>query len=164
MIRLSKNKRYKLFEIVRLRDRDLWDIYERMLGVPYPAGRTHVHHVIPVASGGEDIAENLITLDPKTHFYIFHNGFGSVDKEWQKIAQKYLASKEVKAWHEEREANTICPICHRGMKHTCHCPKEKAAVCEEHCETCEYHVPMTAASNGKCLYTKKPPAGTGGEG
>mgnify|MGYP002724801349 FL=1 len=105
MIRLSRNKRYKLFEIVRLRDRDLWDVYERMLGVPYPIGRTHVHHVIPVASGGEDIAENLITLDPETHFYIFHNGFGSVDKEWQKIAQKYLASKEVKAWHEEREAS-----------------------------------------------------------
>lgn len=63
-----------------------------------------------------------------------------------------------------RETNTICPVCHRGMKHTCHCPHEKAAVCEEHCETCEYHVPMTAASNGKCLYTKKPPAGTGGEG
>ena len=105
MIRLSKNKRYKLFEIVRLRDRDLWDVYERVLGVPCPMGRTHVHHVIPVASGGEDIAENLITLDPKTHFYIFHNGFGSVDKEWQKIAQKYLASKEVKAWHEEREAS-----------------------------------------------------------
>ena len=54
-----------------------------------------------------------------------------------------------------REDNTICPICHRGMKHTRHCPKEKAAVCEEHCETCEYHVPMTAASNGKCLYMKK---------
>lgn len=63
-----------------------------------------------------------------------------------------------------REDNTICPVCHRSMKHTCHCPYEKAAVCEEHCETCEYHVPMTAASNGKCLYTKKPPAGTGGEG
>lgn len=66
MIRLSKNKRYKLFEIVRLRDRDLWDVYERVLGVPCPMGRTHVHHVIPVASGGEDIVENLITLDPKT--------------------------------------------------------------------------------------------------
>lgn len=199
MIRLSKNKRYKLFEIVRLRDRDLWDVYERMLGIPYPAGRTHVHHVIPVASGGEDIAENLLTLDPKAHFYVFHTGFGSIDKEWQQIAQKYLESEEVKALHEEREAsltalyqtaettrikkirknclpekktrlqilredNTICPVCHRGMKHACHCPKEKAAVCEEHCETCEYHVPMTAASNGKCLYTKKPPAGTGGEG
>lgn len=105
MIRLSRNKRYKLFEIVRIRDRDLWDVYERMLGIPYPAGRNHVHHVIPVASGGEDIAENLITLDPKTHFYIFHNGFGSVDKEWQRIAKKYLESKEVKAWHEEREAS-----------------------------------------------------------
>lgn len=40
MIRLSRNKRYKLFEIVRLRDRDLWDVYERILGVPYPAGKT----------------------------------------------------------------------------------------------------------------------------
>ena len=46
MIRLSKGNRYKLFDIVRLRDRDLWDVYERMLGVPYPAGRSHVHHVI----------------------------------------------------------------------------------------------------------------------
>ena len=58
MIRLSRNNRYKLFEIVRLRDRDLWDIYERILGVPCPMGRTHVHHVSPVASGGEDIAES----------------------------------------------------------------------------------------------------------
>ena len=105
MIRLSKGNRYKLFDIVRLRDRDLWDVYERILGVPYPAGRTHVHHVIPVASGGEDIAENLLSLDPETHFYVFHNGFGSVDKEWQRIAKQYLESKEVKAWHEEREAS-----------------------------------------------------------
>lgn len=105
MIRLSKDKRYKLFEIVRLRDRDLWVVYERILGVPYPAGRTHVHHVIPVASGGEDIAENLLTLDPKAHFYVFHTGFGSIDKEWQQIAKAYLESEEVKAWHEEREAS-----------------------------------------------------------
>ena len=42
MIRLSRNNRYKLFEIVRLRDRDLWDVYERILGVPCPMGRTHV--------------------------------------------------------------------------------------------------------------------------
>ena len=75
-----------------------------------------------------------------------------------------LLAREKARFQILRETNTICPVCHRSMKHACHCPKKKAAVCEEHCETCEYHVPMTAASNGKCLHAKKPPAGTGGEG
>ncbi len=60
-----------------------------------------------------------------------------------------------------KENNIICPLCHRHMQESMHCPKEKAAVCEHHCENCEYHQRMTPANNGTCLYAKKAPAGTG---
>lgn len=101
MIKLSKPNRYKLFDLVKERDGECWETYEEILGIPFPGERIHVHHVKPVGSGGEDIADNLISLSPAVHFYTFHNGWGSVDKEWQKIAMKYLESEAVKQWTEK---------------------------------------------------------------
>lgn len=104
MIRLDKTHRAKLAKLIIRRDAECWETYEEILGISFPPNGIHVHHVIPVGSGGEDIAENLISLDPKVHFYTFHNGWGSVDKEWQRKAQEYLESEAVRTWdttHEE---------------------------------------------------------------
>ena len=109
MIKLSKINLYKLFKLVKERDSECWETYEEILGIPFPGGRIHVHHVKPVGSGGEDLADNLISLSPAVHFYTFHNGWGSVDKEWQKTAMKYLESEAVKRWEEihTKELKTI---------------------------------------------------------
>lgn len=104
MIKLSASDRRKLFSLVLLRDRALWDIYEKYLDIPFPAGVKHVHHVKPVGSGGEDLEENLISLSPEVHLYQFHTGWGSVDKEHQKKAQTYLECEEVREWREENRA------------------------------------------------------------
>ncbi len=104
MIRLSKSNRKKLFQLVEERDNDLWEIYEEILGIPFPGERIHCHHVKPVASGGEDIAENLISLSPAVHFYQFHTGWGSVNKSWQVKAMLYLQCEAVKQRHEIHSA------------------------------------------------------------
>ena len=73
---------------------------------------------------------------------------------YQEDPERVLAREKTRA-AILKENNTVCPICRKGMLHTVHCPKQKKAVCEEHCLICGYHRRPTPANNGTCLYTKK---------
>jgi len=103
VIRLSAANRRKLFALIKERDEALHETYEMYLGVPFPFDSKHVHHVRPVGSGGEDKEENLISLSPEVHLQKFHTGWGSVNKEYQRKAEAYLESEEVRRWREENE-------------------------------------------------------------
>lgn len=105
MIRLSAANRRRLFALVKERDEALYETYEAYLGVPFPFEMKHIHHVRPVGSGGEDREDNLISLSPEIHLQKFHTGWGSVDKEYQRKAEAYLSSEEVRRWREENEAD-----------------------------------------------------------
>ncbi len=102
-MRLSAANRRKLFQLIKERDEALYETYEAYLEVPFPFEMKHIHHVIPVGSGGEDREDNLISLSPEIHLQRFHTGWGSVDKEQQRKAKAYLESEEVRRWREENE-------------------------------------------------------------
>ncbi len=105
MIRLSAADKRKLFVIVKERDALLYETYETYMEFPPPASEAHVHHVKPAGSGGEDKEDNLISLSPEMHLLKFHTGWGSVNKDYQKKAEAYLSSKEVRQWREENQAS-----------------------------------------------------------
>lgn len=97
-IRLSDTNWKKLKKLVRERDQELKNIYEEMLGIPFSYGETEVHHVLPRGEGGDDVAENLITLDTWIHRSRFHITMGHADPGWAAIARRYLESEAVKEW------------------------------------------------------------------
>lgn len=96
-----KNKLpYELRKLIKERDRELWDVYEAILGIPFPTENTEVHHVQPHGEGGKDREDNLISLDAWTHRTVFHTTMGHVNKDYQERALEYLNSEEVKAWRK----------------------------------------------------------------
>lgn len=90
-----------LRKIVKERDSALWRVYEKILGIPFPAGETEIHHVKPHGEGGEDREENLILLNAWTHRTVFHKSMGHANERWKKKALDYLTSEEVRAWRGE---------------------------------------------------------------
>lgn len=97
-IRLNRTNWNKLKELIRKRDSDLRFEYIRILGIPFPHGETEVHHVLPRGEGGEDVSDNLITLDAWVHRTKFHTTMGHADPEWARLAKEYLESEAVIAW------------------------------------------------------------------
>lgn len=101
--KLGKERFNDLKLLVKQRDRELWNVYERILGIPFPTEELEVHHVIPVADSGPDKEDNLLTLNYHEHRFIFHITFGAVDKHWQVKAQQYLRCREVKQWRRQHK-------------------------------------------------------------
>nr|DAR62010.1 MAG TPA: HNHc nucleases endonuclease signature which [Caudoviricetes sp.] len=97
-IRLSEKNFKKLKKLVTERDQELKCVYEEILNIPFPYGDTEIHHVLPKGEGGDDVLENLITLDTWVHRTKFHRSMGHADPGWAAIARRYLESEAVKEW------------------------------------------------------------------
>lgn len=63
-IRLNDTNWKKLKKLIRERDDELKDIYEEILGIPFPQGETEVHHVLPREKGETMFQKTLSPLTP----------------------------------------------------------------------------------------------------
>ncbi len=105
-------------------------------------------------------------MDPDAHLMkhggeMYYNGFRHTDqvvieesdKETPYIYKNNKGRRPVTIRRvEPMPINTVCPMCGASPLRTVHCLRAGGmAVCETHCEACQYH------EGSRCTYQKKPP-------